>query len=55
MQEQSHRRLPPQNGGQRRRFRGAAVGAERDGNGRETSRDVTCEFYEAEEEILFYS
>lgn len=33
----------------------SAAAAEWDGKRRETSRDVTCEFYEAEEEILFSS
>lgn len=55
VQEWSHRPLLLQNGGQRCRFRGAAVGAEWDGKRRETSGHVTCEFYEAEEEILFSS
>lgn len=55
MQEWSHRPLLLRNRGQRRRFRSAAVGTEWDGRRRETSRDVTCEFYQAEEEILFCS
>lgn len=54
MQEWSHAPPPLQNGGQRCRFRSAAAGAEWDGKRRETSGDVTCEFDEAEEEILFY-